>query len=180
VASGSSDYSIVDTKFISAGPSAITVANAGLGQITDSFINVPNGGDGIRVNDNTTSFLVKNTQFKGIVAGNGNGVNLDSTSGTKVVTQFAIESCRFEDLGNAFRQNNDIDINGSLSIVACSAVNINTFIRREVGATTTASIISGNSIWNVGLFTVGLAPGGNQIFRGNISQGIAQTESPIV
>ena len=180
LASGADNFSIVDVKFISAGSTAITVSNPGQGQITDSFVNVPSGGSGILINDNVTTFLVKNTRIKGAGAGNGNGVNLAATSGSKVVTQLAIHNCRFEDLNNAFRQNSDISINGNLSIVGCSGVNVQAFIRREVGASTQSSTISSNSLWNIGQFTIGLSPGGNQIFRGNISQGVAQTESPIV
>lgn len=180
IVSGASDYKVVDTTMITSGASTPTVRvnQAGLGQISDSFIHVTANGSGIEVEYDTTSVLVNNTKFKGV--GAGNGVNLDASTGTITITQVVVEGCRFEDLGISVRQNSDAIINGSLAIVNCSGININTFVRTEVGAYTQASVVASNSIWNCVLFNVGLVPGGNQVFRGNIMQGVAQTESPIV
>lgn len=177
---GADNFSIVDVKFVSAGNSAVIVSNPGLGQITDSFIYVPQNGSGIAIKQNATSFLVKNTKFKGVGTGYGTAINLDATSGTITIGQVVAEGCNFEDLGISIHQSNNVIVNGNLAAIGCTGTNINTFLKIEVGTVTQAAAVVNNIIWNCSLFSVGLVPGGNHVFRGNLMHGIAQAESPIV
>ncbi len=177
---GADNYFIVDAKFVTAGNLTVVVSNPGLGQITDSFIYVPQNGSGILISQDTTSFLVKNTKFKGVGIGYGTGISLDSTTGTITVSQVVVEGCNFEDLGTSMHQESDVIVNGNLALVGCSGTNIDTFIKTEVGTVTQSAVVANNIIWNCSLFSIGLNPGGNHVFRGNLMHGIAQTESPIV
>lgn len=174
------NYSVLNSKFVTSGNAAVVISNPGLGQINDSFIHVPQNGSGILVNQNTTSFLVKNTKFKGVGIGYGIAINIDSVVGTSTVSQVVVDGCNFEDLGTSIYQANDMIVDGNLAAIGCSGTNINTFIRTEVGSVTQAAAIVNNIIWNCSLFSVGLVPSGNHVFRGNLMHGIAQVESPII
>jgi hypothetical protein len=180
ITTGSDNYSIIDTKVITSNIAGapIWINNPGMGQIIDSVIYVPQYGFGILVGDDLTSLLVKNTKFKGV--GTGTGVYLNSAISTSTVSQLSIDGCKFEDLEISISQNSNIVINGNLAVINCFGTNISAFLNIDIGAAVQSSVVSNNSIWNCPLFNIGLIPGGNHVFRGNLVQGIAQTESPIV
>lgn len=177
------NYIIKDSNFSTTGSVTVQISNTlspGLGQINDSFIFVPEIGSGILIDKNTTSFLVKNTKFKGIGDGYGTAINLNSQSGTCTISQVVADGCNFENLGISINQENNVILNGNLAAIGCSGINIDTFIKTEIGSVTQAAAISNNIIWDCLLFSVGLVPGSNHIFRGNLMNGIAQPESTIV
>jgi hypothetical protein len=167
-------YEIVDSTFVSDGANAAVLSSPGAGKINNSFVYISPGGSGMLVNQNVNSLLITNTKFIGF--GTGNGISL---IGTNTANRLIATNCDFSNLDNFILQDSDFTLI-NFGAINCSGFNSDTFIYCDVGSTVQASSVMGNILLDCNNMVIGLAPGGNQVFRGNLIDGMAYPESPIV
>lgn len=158
--------------------SSVIFAGPGLGEITDSQILISGVNNGVLANETFNSLVIKNTKIKGL-ATTGIGINIDGVA-TITAAQIFINNCTFEDVTTSINHTNAFNTT-SLSIINCSAANITDFISALSGPIITGAVVINNSITNgSGVFSAGLSAGGTDIFRGNIFNGIIQSESALI